>query len=57
MLFRRRVVVSRSCFCCVVTVTVGGKTVLELLDMPRPFGKLKALVMEDVAADVAKACA
>jgi len=25
--------------------------------MPRPFGKLKALVMEDVAADVAKACA
>ena len=33
-------------------VTVGGKTVLELLDMKRPFPALKALDMEDVAKDV-----
>ena len=32
-------------------VTVGGKTVLELLDMKRPFPALKALDMEDVAKD------
>ena len=33
-------------------VKVGGKTVLELLDMKRPFPALKALDMEDVAKDV-----
>ena len=33
-------------------VTVGGKTVLELLDMKRPFPALKALDMEDVPKDV-----
>ena len=37
-------------------ISVNGKTVLSLLDMPRPFTKLKALDMEDVAADVVKAC-
>ena len=36
-------------------VRVGGKAVLSLLDMPRPFPKLKALVMEDVAETVVKA--
>ena len=38
-------------------VTVNGATALSLLDMPRPFGKLKALDMEEVAADVIKKCA
>ena len=38
-------------------VTVNGETALSLLDMPRPFGKLKALDMEEVAADVIKKCA
>jgi len=37
-------------------VSVNGKAVLTLLDMPRPFTKLKALDMEAVAADVIKAC-
>ena len=37
-------------------VTVNGKIALSLLDMPRPFTKLKALEMEDVAADVIKTC-
>jgi len=37
-------------------VSVGENTVLSLLDMPRPFTKLKALDMDDVAADVVKAC-
>ena len=37
-------------------VSVNGNAVLSLLDMPRPFTKLKALDMEDVAADVVKAC-
>ena len=31
-------------------VRVGGKPVLSLLDMPRPFGKLKALDMDEVGA-------
>jgi len=34
---------------------VGDKPVLTLLDMPRPFAKLKALDMEEVAKEVAKA--
>ena len=38
-------------------VRVGDKAVLSLLDMPRPFVKLKALEMEDVAKDVIKALA
>lgn len=33
-------------------VTVNGAKVVELLAMPRPFGKLKALDMEAVARDV-----
>ena len=37
-------------------VVVNGETTLSLLDMPRPFAKLKALDMEEVAADVVKAC-
>lgn len=37
-------------------VTVNGKVELSLLDMPRPFTKLKALDMEQVGADVVKAC-
>ena len=40
-----------------VQVTVNGETTLSLLDMPRPFGKLKALDMDEVAADVIKKCA
>lgn len=35
-------------------VKVGGDVVLSLLDMPRPFTKLKALDMETVSADVSK---
>ena len=38
-------------------VKVGDETVLELLDMKRPFPALKALDMDDVAADVEKALA
>jgi len=37
-------------------VSVNGSAVLSLTDMPRPFAKLKALDMDDVAADVVKAC-
>lgn len=37
-------------------VSVNGETVVSLLDMPRPFAKLKALDMEEVASDVVKAC-
>ena len=37
-------------------VAVNGDTVLSLLDMPRPFPKLKALDMDEVAKDVLKAC-
>ena len=37
-------------------VKVNGTIVLSLLDMPRPFAKLKALDMEEVAATVIKAC-
>jgi len=37
-------------------VSVNGDVALSLLDMPRPFTKLKALDMEEVAADVVKAC-
>ena len=33
-------------------VTVKGKKVVELLAMPRPFGKLKALDMDAVVADI-----
>ena len=36
-------------------VTVNGDVTLSLLDMPRPFPKLKALDMDEVAADVVKA--
>lgn len=36
-------------------VKVNGEVNLSLLDMPRPFAKLKALDMEEVAADVVKA--
>ena len=36
-------------------VTVNGDVALSLLDMPRPFAKLKALDMEQVANDVVKA--
>ena len=36
-------------------VTVNGETALSLLDMPRPFGKLKALDMDKVGADVVAA--
>ena len=37
-------------------VSVNGSATLSLLDMPRPFAKLKALDMDEVAADVVKAC-
>ena len=37
-------------------VSVNGSVQLSLLDMPRPFTKLKQLDMEDVAKDVVKAC-
>ena len=37
-------------------MTVNGKTKLSLLDMPRPFAKLKALDMDKVAADMIAAC-
>ena len=37
-------------------VKVNDEVTLSLLDMPRPFGKLKALDMDEVAADVIKAC-
>jgi len=36
-------------------VKTDATTVLELLDMPRPFPKLKALDMDKVGADVVKA--
>ena len=36
-------------------VSVNGKAVLTLLDMPRPFTKLKALDMDAVVADTLKA--
>ena len=36
-------------------VTVNGKVTLSLLDMPRPFTKLKALDMEEVSASVVAA--
>ena len=35
-------------------IRVGDKVALSLTDMPRPFTKLKALDMEQVAADVVK---
>ena len=35
-------------------VRVGDKAVVSLLDLPRPFLKLKALAMEDVAKLVIK---
>ena len=38
-------------------VSVGDTKVVELLDMKRPFPALKALDMDDVAADVEKALA
>jgi hypothetical protein len=37
-------------------VIVNGDVALSLIDMPRPFTKLKALDMEEVAQDVVKAC-
>ena len=36
-------------------IRVGSKTVLSLLDMPRPFTKLKALDMDEVGAKVVDA--
>ena len=39
------------------TVTVGGKQVISLLSMPRPFTKLRSLDLEDAASTVLKACA
>ena len=36
-------------------VKVGDEIILSLLDMPRPFLKLKALEMEDVAKQCLKA--
>jgi len=39
----------------VVTVAGVEKPIVELLDMPRPFSKLKALTIEDVASNVKKA--
>ncbi len=36
-------------------VKTSTKTVLELLALPRPFPKLKALDMDTVGADVVKA--
>lgn len=36
-------------------VRVGGKVVVELLAMQRPFSPLKALNMEEVCANVLKA--
>lgn len=36
-------------------VKANGTTVVSLTDMPRPFTKLKALDMDEVAADVVKA--
>ena len=35
-------------------VTVGGKKVIELLEMPRPFSKLKAMDVEAVTAAAIK---
>lgn len=37
-------------------VKVDGSVVLSLLDMPRPFAKLKALDMEEVAQSVIGKC-
>ena len=37
-------------------VRVGGKPIVSLVGMPRPFKKLRALEMADVAKDVEKAC-
>ena len=36
-------------------ITVKGKKIIELLDMARPFTKLKALDMDEVIANVIKA--
>ena len=36
-------------------VTAASKTILSLTDMPRPFVKLKALDIDDVAKDVVAA--
>ena len=36
-------------------ITVKGKKIIELLDMPRPFTKLKALDMDEVTEKVIKA--
>jgi len=35
-------------------VTVGGKKVIELLDMPRPFTKLKSMDVEAVVSAAIK---
>ncbi|XRB12792.1 hypothetical protein RI054_05g26280 [Pseudoscourfieldia marina] len=43
---------SKGCF----EVKAKDKTVISLLDMPRPFTKLKALDMDEIAAEVIKAC-
>ena len=39
-----------------VITSPAGKTLLELLDMPRPFTKLKALDMAAETAKIVKAC-
>lgn len=36
-------------------VKVGDKVVVSLLNLPRPFAKLRALDLDSVAADVVKA--
>jgi hypothetical protein len=41
--------------CCCEPCVAENKTVVELLAMPRPFPKLKALDMDKVGADVVKA--
>jgi len=40
--------------CFEVTVSGSEEPVLSLLDMPRPFSRLKALDMEDVVESVKK---
>ena len=40
---------------CCSEVRANGTKVVSLMDMPRPFTKLKSLDMDDVAGDVVKA--
>lgn len=41
--------------CFEVRDTEGGKTYVSLLDMPRPFTKLKALDIDELAKEIAGA--